>query len=419
MRCVDKLSAKPFSFFVRSEAVEERIEGILEDRNMIVIRRRILPLLVAFQLLTIASAYGAAAPSANFEQEWSKLIAAAKQEGTLMVASGGAPSRQYRPVVDAFSKKFGVKVEVSTGNATDTVNRVLAERKAGRYIMDVALISSRENNQRLVPSESLVPFPPLLIHPEVVDTSNWYLGRHWYADKASAYAFIYHVTKEDQYETWYNTDKLKEAEVATIKKQTDFFDPRWKGKMLGQGMGDPSGIRQMIDSYFEPDRGQEWIRTYLLNAGVTFSDDRRILETWLVGGRFPLQAVATGTEELTALAKKGLPIKQIFLPKQVGLVRAGGSGCCISVFSNAPHPNAAKLFVNWFLSKEGQTLTHTLVPNIDRSSLRNDIPFGEVTPDQRRKPGVEYAFPDADPKFGPRQEEAQKWIYKIWESKQK
>ena len=104
-------------------------------------------------LLSAPGAYGAAAPSANFEQEWSKLIAAAKQEGTLMVASGGAPSRQYRPVVDACSKKVGVKVEVSTGNATDTVNRVLAERKAGRYILDVALISSSENNQRLVPSE--------------------------------------------------------------------------------------------------------------------------------------------------------------------------------------------------------------------------------------------------------------------------
>jgi len=373
---------------------------------------------VVLSVILARSVFGAAAP-ANFEQEWSKLVAAAKQEGTLSVASGGAPSRQYRPVMDVFSKKFGVKVEVSTGNATDTVNRVLAERKAGRYIMDVALISSRENNQRLVPSESLVPFAPLLIHPEVLDTSNWYLGRYWYADKASAYVFIYHVTKEDQYETWYNTEKLKEADVASLRKQTDFFDPRWKGKILGQGMGDPSGIRQMIDSYFEPDRGQEWVRTYLLNAGVTFSDDRRILETWLVGGRFPLQAVVTGTEELTALAKKGLPIKQIFLPKQVGLVRAGGSGCCISVFSNAPHANAAKLFANWFLSKEGQTLTHTLIPNIDRSSLRNDIPFGEVAPDQRRKPGVEYAFPDADPKFGPRQEEAQKWIYKIWESRQK
>ena len=357
--------------------------------------------------------------SANFEQEWSKLIGAAKQEGIVAIASGGAPSRQYRPVVEAFQKKFGVKAEVSTGSATDTVNRVLAERKAGRYAMDVALISSRENNQRLVPSGSLVPFAPLLIHPEVIDKSAWYRGRHWYSDKESKYAFIYHVSKEDQYETWYNTDKIKETEIETIKKQTDFFDPRWKGKIAGQGMGDPSGLRQMIDSYFEPDRGQDWIRNYLLNAGVTFSDDRRILETWLTGGRFPLQAVATGSEDLIALAKKGLPIKQVFLPKQVGLIRAGGSGCCISAFANAPHPNAAKLFVNWFLSKEGQTLTHTLIPNIDRSSLRNDIPFGEVVPDQRRGPSVEYGFPDADPKFGARQEEAQKWILKIWESRQK
>jgi iron(III) transport system substrate-binding protein len=363
-------------------------------------------------------AYGAQA-TANFEQEWSKLVAAAKQEGTVAIASGGAPSRQYRPVVDAFQKKFGLKAEISTGSATDTVNRVLAERKAGRYSMDVALISSRENNQRLVPSGSVTPITPLLIHPEVLDKSGWYGGRHWYADKESKYTFIYHVSKEDRYETWYNTDKLKEPEIASLKKQTDFFDARWKGKIAGQGMGDPSGIRQMIDSYFEPDRGPDWVRTYLTSAGVTFSDDRRILETWLVGGRFPLLAVATGSEELFMLAKKGLPIKQIFLPKQVGLIRAGGSGCCISAFDNAPHPNAAKLFINWFLSKEGQTLTHTLVPNIDRSSLRNDIPIGEVVPDQRRVAGVEYAFPDADPTMGAKQEEAQKWVLRIWESRQK
>lgn len=368
--------------------------------------------------LFFSAAYGASA-TGRFDEEWAKLIAAAKQEGTVAIASGGAPSRQYRPVVEVFQKKFGVKVEVSTGSATDTVNRMLAERKGGRYTVDVALISSRENNQRLVPSGSLVPLAPLLIHPEVLDTSNWYGGRHWYADKESRYTFIYHVSKEDRYETWYNTDKIKEAEIATLKKQTDFFDPRWKGKIAGQGMGDPSGIRQMIDSYFEPERGPEWVRTYLLNAGVTFTDDRRILETWVVGGRFPLQAVATGSEDLITLAKKGLPIKQIFLPKQVGLIRAGGSGCCISAFANAPHPNAAKLFVNWFLSKEGQTLTHTMIPNIDRSSLRNDVPIGEVVPDQRRAPGVEYAFPDADPKSGARQEEAQKWIFKVWESRQR
>ena len=371
-------------------------------------------------LVAAASAEKPAQQTAkDFESEWAKLIAAAKQEGTVAIASGGAPSRQYRPVIDVFQKKFGVKVEMSTGSATDTVNRVLAERKAGRHTMDVALISVRENNQRLVPSESLVPFAPLLIHPEVVGVSGWHGGRHWYGDKFSKFTFLYHASKEDQYEVWYNTDKIKEAEIATIKKQTDFFDPKWRGKIVGQGMGDPSGIRQMIDSYFEPDRGPEWVRTYLLDAGVTFTDDRRIMETWLVGGRFPLLAVSATEEELRALAKKGLPIKSLSLPKQAGYIQASGSGCCISVFANAPHPNAAKLFVNWFLSKEAQTLTHTTIPNIDRASLRNDIPLGEVVPRHRRTPGVEYAFPDADPTFGARQEEAQKWILKIWESRQK
>jgi ABC-type Fe3+ transport system substrate-binding protein len=366
----------------------------------------------------LPTAYGASATS-DFEQEWSKLIAAAKQEGTVGVASGGAPSRQYRPVLAAFQKKFGIQAEMSTGGANDTINRVLAERKAGRYTFDVALISLRINDQRLVPSGALVPITPLLVHPEVTDTSKWYGGKLWYGDKDLKYTLIYHATTEDQYEVWYNTDKIKEAEIETIKKQTDFFDPRWRGKIQAQGMGDPSGIRQMIDSWFEPDRGPKWVKTYLLDAGVTFSDDRRILETWLVGGRFPLRAVATSEEELRGLEKKGLPVKHIFLPKELGMLRAGGSGCCISVFDNAPHPNAAKLFVNWFLSKEGQTLTQTMIPNLDRQSLRIDIPIGTVVEDQRRTPGKKYAFPDADPGMGAKQEEAQKEIFKIWESRQK
>ena len=142
-----------------------------------------LVLALSFIFPAFAASPGAQGKS-GFDQEWSKLIADAKKEGTVAVASGGAPSRQYRPIMDVFQKKFGVTVEVSTGSATDTVNRLLAERKGGRYTTDVALISHREQNQRLIPSESLVPFAPLLIHPEVADGSGWYLGRHWYGDKA-------------------------------------------------------------------------------------------------------------------------------------------------------------------------------------------------------------------------------------------
>ena len=128
-------------------------------------------------------------------------------------------------------------------------------------------------------------------------------------------------------------------------------------------MGDPSGIRQMIDSYFEPDRGPEWVRT--------LHDQRRrdifamTGGSWKLGssvGDFRCNSSPPAPRKSRALGEKGLPIKQLFLPKQVGMLRACGSGCCISAFANAPHANAAKLFINWFLTKEGQTLTHTLSP---------------------------------------------------------
>ena len=60
-----------------------------------------------------------------------------------------------------------------------------------------------------------------------------------------------------------------------------------------------------------------------------------------------------------------------------------------------------------------------MIPNIDRASLRTDIPNGEVVAQHRRAPGKEYAFPDADTGYGSRQEEAQKWILKLWESRQR
>src|SRR5690606_33679192 len=123
----------------------------------------------------------------NFEKEWKALIEAAKKEGTLAIATGGAPSRQYRPTFDAFTEKFGIRIEVSSGGANDVANRVLAERKVGRTPVDMSLISIRIHNLRYVPAKALVPFAPLLIHPDVVDTSKWYGGKHWYGDKEQKY----------------------------------------------------------------------------------------------------------------------------------------------------------------------------------------------------------------------------------------
>jgi iron(III) transport system substrate-binding protein len=360
-----------------------------------------------------------AAMAADFQKEWAELVAAAKKEGVVSIAAGGAPSRNYQGVFEAFKKKYGIRVEVSRGGANSTISRVLAERKTGKYTMDVALISVRINNQRLVPSESLIPFEPLLIHPEVLDKSKWYGGRYWYGDKFTKYTFFYTAGVIDGLRFWYNTEKVSAKDIATIKTPGDLLDPKWKSKIVAQAMEDPSGIRQMIDSWQTEGMGPDWVRKFITEAGVTFSADRRILETWLVGGRFPIKAPTGAEEELRTLAQKGIPIKEGVIPAKEGMLRASGSGCCISAFKNAPHPNAAKLFINWFLTREGQTLIHTTIPNLSVSSLRNDIPFGHVIEEQRRTPGKKYLYPDSDPESGARNKKIQDEIMKIWESRKR
>ncbi|MGE0652893.1 MAG: ABC transporter substrate-binding protein [Alphaproteobacteria bacterium] len=372
--------------------------------------------------MAVAGALALVAPTAmaaDFAKEWADLVAAAKKEGVVSIAAGGSPSRNYQDVFEAFKKKYGIRVEVSRGGANSTISRVLAERKTGKYTMDVALISVRINNQRLVPSESLIPFEPLLIHPEVVDKSKWYGGRYWYGDKFTKFTFFYTAGVIDGLRFWYNTKKVDAKDIATIKSPEDLLEPKWKGKIAAQAMEDPSGIRQMIDSWQTEGMGPDWVRKFLTEAGVNFSADRRIIETWLVGGRFPIKAPTGAEEELRTLAKKGIPIKEGVIPARTGMLRASGSGCCISAFKNAPHPNAAKLFINWFLTKEGQTLVHTTIPNLSVSSLRNDVPFGQVIEEQRRVPGKKYLYPDADPESGARNKKIQEEIMKIWESRKR
>jgi hypothetical protein len=75
------------------------------------------------------------------------------------------------------ARKFNIKVEVSTGNATDTVNRLLAERKGGRFHRRRGADQFAREPAALVPSDSLVPITPLLIYPDVIDMSKWYKGR--------------------------------------------------------------------------------------------------------------------------------------------------------------------------------------------------------------------------------------------------
>jgi ABC-type Fe3+ transport system substrate-binding protein len=84
--------------------------------------------------------------------------------------------------------------------------------------------------------------------------------------------------------------------------------------------------------------------------------------------------------------KQGLPVDLMPHALKEGDIMGGGS-CCMAVMNRAPHPNATKLFVNWVLSREGQSAWQKYT---EVNSLRMDIPKGDLPPDDVPQKGVNY-----------------------------
>jgi ABC-type Fe3+ transport system substrate-binding protein len=119
-------------------------------------------------------------------------------------------------------------------------------------------------------------------------------------------------------------------------------------------------------------------------------DDAQMID-WLASGKFTLNFFARA---VGVAAGKGLPVREFY----AGSFREGGfvnpMNGSVSLPSQAPHPNAAKLALNWLLSRAGQIAfqkaTFERPGSEGADSLREDIPKDDVFPAQRRAPGVEY-----------------------------
>ncbi len=353
--------------------------------------------------------------NSKFEKQWAELQAAAKKEGQLVLSTGAIPD--YNKIFGIFTKTFGIPIQTDGGSGSARATRILAERSAGRYTVDVAIMSVAGTQRRLLPAGALVPVEPLLINPDVTDLSKWYGHRHWYVDgKSRDKIFAYSARADNTWKFWYNTDKLTAADVASLKTPNDFLDPKWKGTMADEAWSDPGRLGGMLDMYFAPDAGPEWIRRYFKEMDVRFTSNTRLEEAWLIRGSRPLKWKEGNIGDVLRKYKGKFSVKAVDLPRKQGKLELRGSECCIVVLDKAPHPNAAKLFVNWFLTHDVQAMTHMALPPQASTSLRiDDIPPGHTTPAYRRVAGKEYWFRDFDETYVAREKEARKFIIANYE----
>ena len=142
---------------------------------------------------------------------------------------------------------------------------------------------------------------------------------------------------------------------------------------------------------------------------LTFAIDPRCIVDGIARGVFALGVnTGGGGRDLASLATLGAPVKELLKDfKEGGEMSSSSSVDILSTPTNPPHPNAAKLWVNWWLSKEGQTLMHTMSEVLPDPTLRVDVTeWGKVPEDVRRKPGREYYSFATDPAFLVLREEA-------------
>ena len=353
--------------------------------------------------------------AALFRAEWDALIAAAQEEGELSATLGSASSRNFRPIINAWGEKFGIKPIISSGSGSEHVNRVLAEQQVGRYLVDTMQGGVATVISRMIPAGALSPVADLFIHPEVIDQSLWFNGTHWYSDPDQKFIFAFAaVLSPMNMGMRYNTDLVSQEDLDAMDSVFDYLDPKWKGKIVSTDPNVGGGSTLTYLAYVHPDIGTEWIDAFLSpELGVTFSADRKFVTDGLAKGKFHLAIAAGGSSrDIDSLATLGAPVGRLVKDFKEGGTMAASSGMN-NIFTpiNGPNPNAAKLWVNWWLSQEGQTTMHTMSEMESAPTLRLDVTdWGTTNPNDRREEGKSYFFFSTDPQYNVKRQEALEYV---------
>lgn len=348
----------------------------------------------------------------GFQAEWEALIAAAQKEGRLIVAGGNGSEDLLDSIMPIFEEKFGIRTTIARGGGREQVDRMLAEQGAGRYEVDMMQAGQTSTLERSLPAELIEPIPPYLFHPEVIDGSLWYEGKLKYLDTQQQYALMYCASLTSPegagFDLYYNVNLVSQAEIAALETPWDLIDPKWKGQVTSTDVSLGTGSTgDLIMFYTTPDLGKDWLRAWFIDMEPDIFRESTFIEDGLVFGKYAW-SLMPGSTDLDTLRDAGAPISDMFPKPLVFQEVLGGtfSRCGFSIPNNPPHPNALKLWLNWLLSREGQTAMHeTLAPREagphNRISLRDDgIPVGLTDPVLRRELGRPYVWdPDFDLEF--------------------
>lgn len=340
-------------------------------------------LLAVLCLLSTLMTSAAGGQEKNWEKEWNQILAAAKKEGAVVVA--GSPDPVMRnEIIPKFMSRFGIPIEFVAGRSSQIAARLRTERSAGIYSVDVFL-SGPDTTANILYGEKMIdPLKPLLILPEVIDPSKWRRRKPWFIDPEEKYVLRPFSSVASL--LFINTDSVKPAEMRAAK---DLLNPKWKGKMSTE---DPTttGSGANLATRFYTQLGEEFVKKLYVEQKPVSTRERRQFTDWLARGTHPI-CLNCREDDVRPLQKEGFKLMEIFELSDVpGAVN--GSPWLLTVANKAPHPNAARVFINWLLSKEGLEIYSRGYGSV---TLRTDVDESFLNHGNIPRAGVHY-FDDTD-----------------------
>jgi iron(III) transport system substrate-binding protein len=281
------------------------------------------------------------------------LIEAAKKEGEVTWYTTQIISQLVRPVAAAFEKKYGIKVRASrSGNAEITV-KIMNEARTGRVQADVfdgtnAVVALRKEGYvtQWLP-DAAKDYPADLKDP----------GGYWVANN------LFIIT------AGYNTALVpRGSEPKTFQ---DLLDPKWRGKMAWNSFPTSSGAGGFVGLVLTEmgrEKGLAYLREFAKQNVAGLRGSAREVLDQVIGGEYSI-GLQIFNHHAVISAKKGAPVDWIKMEPLTGTLSV------LSIPKNPPRPNAAKLFAEFVISKEGQQVFR----DADYITAHPDVPASVPT----------------------------------------
>jgi len=337
------------------------------------------PCAVAVAALLSCSAWAQVAVKDNIT--WDELLVAARAEGSVIVfGPPGAPARSV--FVDEFHKAHpGIRVSFEGAQGPGHLTKILAAQQAGRPLADL-FIGGPQPALQLRDVKLAQPLVPALLLPDARDPSRWQGGRFDFVDKERQYAIAYAGGPVEPF--LFNSERVKEGEITSW---WDLLQPRYRGKIMVNDPLVPGPTVGKINHFLSDETlGEKFVRALLdpANQFLITRDDRQIAEQVARGSYW---IGIGGTWSTAAPIAKQIPALKIYPPALLkeGTMLTSGRGNLV-LLANAPNPHAARVYLNWVLSRAGQQAISIAMGD---PSGRTDVNAEGVSPvlrnDQRIK----------------------------------